>query len=63
MQQHIGVRYLLLAPLYGYSLRKLIVKGTTSELMLLHDGEEARYELSEFRMRIRAHVREELERG
>ena len=63
LQQHIGVRYLLLAPLYGYSLKKLIVKGQQSDLLLSHDGEEARFELSEFRMRIRTHVREELDRA
>src|SRR5262245_49684230 len=63
MQLHIGVRYLLLAPLYGYSLRKLIVEGKTSKLNLLHDGVEETYELQEFRARIRAHIREELERA
>lgn len=63
LQQHLGVRYLLLAPLYGYSLRKLVVKGGTSEIVLLRDGEEERYDLTELRMRIRAHVREELERA
>jgi hypothetical protein len=63
LQQHIGVRYLLLSPLYGYSLRKLAVKGSTSELILLRDGEEERYDLNEFRIRIRSHVREEIERA
>ena len=63
LQQHIGVRYLLLAPLYGYSLKKLVVKGGATELVLTHDGEEARYDLGEFRMRIRTHVREELDRA
>ncbi len=65
LQQHIGVRYLLLAPIYGYSLRKLVVKGTPpmSELVLLHDGDEDTLELGEFRQRVRTHVREELERA
>src|SRR5688572_8464498 len=63
LQQHIGVRYLLLAPIYGYSLRKLVVRGSVSELVALHDGEEEKLELIEFRARIRAHVREELERA
>lgn len=69
LQQHIGVRYLLLAPIYGYSLRKLIVtpgsKDTPahSQLSLLHDGEEQTLELGEFRARVRTHVREELERA
>jgi hypothetical protein len=63
LQLHIGVRYLLLAPLYGYSLRRLIVEGRTSRLALLHDGVEETYELNEFRARIRAHIREELDRA
>lgn len=63
LQLHIGVRYLLLAPLYGYSLRKLVAEGKTSRLVLLHDGLEETYELNEFRARIRAHIREELDRA
>lgn len=63
LQLHIGVRYLLLAPLYGYSLRKLVVDGKRSSLTLLHDGVEETYELGEFRTRIRAHVRDELDRA
>jgi len=67
LQLHIGVRYLLLAPLYGYSLRKLIVEGKgasqTSKVVLLHDGVEETHELNEFRARVRAHIRDELERA
>jgi hypothetical protein len=63
LQQHIGVRYLLLAPIYGYSLRKLVVKGGVSEIVVLHDGDEESLELGEFRARVRGHVREELERA
>lgn len=63
LQLHIGVRYLLLAPLYGYSLRKLAVEGKISRLVLLHDGIEETHELNEFRARVRAHIREELERA
>src|ERR1700749_2896721 len=62
IQLHIGVRYLLLAPLYGYSLRKLVLEGKHAELVVLHDGEEETFELDTFRMRIRALVREELDR-
>ncbi len=62
VQLYIGVRYLLIAPLYGYSLRKLVVDGKTSEVVVSHDGVEERHELTLFRTRIRAHVREELER-
>ena len=65
VQLHIGVRYLLLAPLYGYALRELaidVVDGDNSRIVLLHDGIEEEYQLSAFRARIRDHVREELVR-
>jgi tetratricopeptide (TPR) repeat protein len=62
IQLYVGVRYLLLAPLYGYSLRKLVLEGKHAELRVLHDGEEEAFELDTFRMRIRALVREELDR-
>jgi hypothetical protein len=65
IQLYIGVRYLLLAPLYGYSLVTLSLageKGAQPEITVLHDGVEERHELDAFRLRIRAHVREELDR-
>jgi hypothetical protein len=62
IQLYIGVRYLLLAPLYGYSLRKLVFEGKHAELRVLHDGSEESFALDTFRMRIRALVREELDR-
>jgi hypothetical protein len=63
IQLYIGVRYLLLAPLYGYSLRKLILDGDgASHLAMLHDGVQETHEIDAFRFRIRALVREELER-
>ena len=63
VQLYIGVRYLLLAPLYGYSLRKLVILGKASDLVVSHDGVEERYELSAFRARVRSHVRDELDRA
>ena len=69
IQLYIGVRYLLLAPLYGYSLQKLVIdpKARTDEpaaqLWVRRDGAEEDYDLDTFRIRIRAHVREELERA
>lgn len=63
LQLHIGVRYLLLAPIYGYTLKKLKVEGSTSRIVVDRDGEEETYELGELRARIRGHVREELERA
>src|SRR5262249_7964427 len=62
VQLHIGVRYLLLAPLYGYALRELRIGQEGSNMVLLHDGMEETYPLPAFRARIRTHVREELER-
>jgi hypothetical protein len=63
IQLYIGVRYLLLAPLYGYSLRKLTLGGKDGvQLLVFHDGIEERHELDAFRMRVRALVREEIER-
>src|SRR4051794_10070789 len=60
VQLHIGVRYLLLAPLYGYSLVELLVGSTGSSLRLLHDGMEETHTLTGFRERVRTHVRQEL---
>jgi hypothetical protein len=66
IQLFIGVRYLLLAPLYGYSLLALQVEGTgkdvKAELTVSHDGAEETHDLAQFRLRMRAHIREELER-
>ncbi len=62
VQFHIGVRYLLLAPLYGYALRELSVDDEGSRIKLFHDGVEELYSLGAFRARLRTHVREELER-
>lgn len=61
IQLHIGVRNLLLAPIYGYSLRTLEV-GEDSVVHLSRDGVDESYELGSFRGRLRSHVREELER-
>jgi hypothetical protein len=63
VQLYIGVRYLLLAPLYGYSLRKLIIGDKDGvQLVVFHNGIEERHELDAFRFRVRALVREELDR-
>ncbi len=63
VQLYIGVRYLLIAPLYGYSLRRLTLTGKVAELLVSHDGVEEQYEIGAFRARIRVHVRDELDRA
>ncbi|HKQ72044.1 MAG TPA: hypothetical protein VJT73_22015 [Polyangiaceae bacterium] len=62
IQLFIGVRYLLLAPLYGYSLRQIAVSDHAAELSLVRDGIDEKFDLETFRIRIRAHVRDELDR-
>jgi hypothetical protein len=62
IQLHVGVRYLLLAPLYGYSMLELLVGPTGSALRVLHDGVEELHTLATFRERVRAHVRQEIAR-
>lgn len=63
IQLHIGVRFLLLAPLYGYSLLELRVGPAGSTLRLLRDGAEELHPLAAFRERVKAHVRQELGRA
>lgn len=63
IQRHIGVRYLLLAPIFGYALVSLTCDAYGSMLRARRDGVEEVYELEEFRTRIRMHVREELQRS
>jgi len=62
VQLHIGVRYLLLAPLYGYSLLELLVGAAGSTVRVLHDGVEETHALPAFRERIKTHVRQEVTR-
>jgi tetratricopeptide (TPR) repeat protein len=62
LQQYLGVRYLLLAPLFGYVLQKLIIDQDLARVEVVHDGVEETYPLSAFRARLRTHVRQEHER-
>lgn len=62
IQLFIGVRYLLLSPLFGYSLQRLIFSKNGTEIVVLRDGQEEVYDLDAFRTRVRLHVREELDR-
>lgn len=63
LQQHIGVRYLLLAPLFGYRLERLKVDAQGSRLEVSYEGATESYQLVAFRARLRTHVREELDRA
>jgi tetratricopeptide (TPR) repeat protein len=66
IQLFIGVRYLLVAPLFGYSLHRLLLEGKDGKrasLIASRDGIEEQYDLTTFRTRMRAHVREELDRA
>src|SRR5579864_2576373 len=50
IQLYIGVRYLLLAPLYGYSLQRLVItEQNGAQLTVLHDGVEEVHDLDAFR--------------
>ncbi len=63
IQMHIGVRYLLLAPLFGYSLLRLSCEPAGSSLEVNHDGAVERHELDEFRRLLRGLVLEQLDRS
>lgn len=63
LQRHIGIRYLLLAPLFGYALRTLRVDEQGSRIEVFHEGIEESYALSGFRARLRTHVRQEYDRA
>jgi hypothetical protein len=63
VQRHIGVRYLLLAPIFGISLRKLVSDEKQSLIVLLRDGFEETVTVDELRSGIGVLVRQELERA
>ncbi len=63
IQLHIGVRYLLLAPLFGYSLQRLEVGDLASLLYIQLDGRETVLDVRAFQARMRVLVREEIERA
>lgn len=62
LQRYVGPRYLLLAPLYGYSLRSVELGEAGGSLRIVHNGIEEDYPLSALRARLRTHVRQELDR-
>ena len=62
IQAHIGVRYLLLAPLYGFSLTELETTDEDSIIRVGIDGDINEFDLDDFRHGLRALVLEELDR-
>ena len=63
LQRHIGPRSLLLAPLYGYGLKELVVVDGGSTLHTERSGAAETFEILAFRERLLEHVKEDLERG
>lgn len=63
IQAYIGVRYLLLAPLYGYTLEDLILTGDHADITVRSEGSEDTCDLETFRDKIRAHIRDDLEKS
>lgn len=63
LQRHIGPRLLLLAPLYGYGLRELVVDGAASALRVEHEADVDELPLGDFRRRLLDHVKDDLQRG
>lgn len=62
IQAHIGVRWLLLAPLFGISLKRLLLEGKETIVVVSRDGFEETHSLDELRTGIGALVRQELDR-
>jgi tetratricopeptide (TPR) repeat protein len=60
LQLFIGVRTLLLAPLFGYAFESCRIRPRGVEVVVSYEGAEYVYELAAFRARLRMHVREEL---
>lgn len=63
IQRHVGVRYLLLAPIFGISLRRLVCEDKQSLVVVQRDGFEETVTVDELRAGIGVLVRQELERA
>ncbi|MBI4953897.1 MAG: hypothetical protein HY908_17870 [Myxococcales bacterium] len=63
VQRFIGPRVLLLAPLYGYGLKELVIDGKKPTVVLERAAQIESYPLKSFQARLREHVQEDLERG
>ncbi len=63
IQAHLGVRLLLLAPVFGYALETCIVSEGRTEVTFEHEGESGQLEIQAFRARLRQHVLDEFQRA
>jgi hypothetical protein len=63
LQRFIGPKVLLLAPLYGYTLKQLVVTRKGASVRAEHEGKEKAFELEELRQRLKKHVRDDLAKG
>jgi hypothetical protein len=63
LQRFIGPRTLLLAPLYGYGLKQLVIARKSATVRLDHEGKEKNLEVEELRQRLKKLVRDDLARG
>ncbi len=61
LQDFIGVRFVLLAPLFGYRLEELVVEDGPPKIRVTGPSGLETVALEAFRTRLRGHVREELE--
>jgi len=63
LQRFIGPKVLLLAPLYGYALKQLVLTRKGASIRAEHEGKEKAFELEELRLRLKKHVRDDLAKG
>lgn len=61
LKRYIGIRYLLLAPLYGYSLDEIVIGDDVSTLYVMSEGQRESFEIEAFRERIREHLEDDLD--
>ena len=63
LRQHIGVPFLLIAPLYGYSLHELVLENGETRLSWIRQGQVESGPLRIFHAALRTHLHEELDLG
>ena len=63
LQAHLGVRLLLLAPIFGYTLETCVVHRNSTLIEFQYQGESSQLELHALRSRLRQHVLDEFQRA